>query len=975
MLDDLTGSLRGDVRCDPVTTAIYSSDASLYQIRPLGVAYPKDADDVRTLARYAAEQELALVPRGAGSSVAGGAVGAGLIVDFARYMNRVLSDDGETVRVEPGVALEPLNRRLLPSGRYFPPDPAAYAITTIGGMIATNAAGSHSIQIGTTRDHIKSLESILIGGSSFEATREDAEAFEQRLVTAGSVAGNAPNPATLLHSLRVLLTENKELVEAGRPRSLRNNCGYHVWNALRPRGIDLAGLLVGSEGTLGLFSAATIRVAAIPAHREVALLLFGSIEEGLDAVQAVLPVGVAACDLIDRRLLSLAREGDVRFEQLISPSAEVALLVEVIGETSQEAQARLDEVLAVTKPHDMSVAARASSDDDLEGVRFLWTLPGKVVPRLTKLRGLTRPLPIVEDIAVPPEAMQEFRVRAQKVFQRHQVTATLYAHAGAGQMHFRPFLPPPEAGGGGAALESLARDLYQVVLSLGGVVSGEHGDGLARTAFVRTQYGPLYRVFQQIKEMFDPAGLLNPGKIISDDPKATIRYLRPTMADPPAITELNLRWSPQRFAEEAVRCNGCGNCRTQEVGLRMCPFFRVDETEDATPRAKATAARLLASGALSPNEAESDIDRLTSLCFNCKQCHGECPSEVDIPHLVMEMKGARVAADGLSRSDWALSRTHMAGPFGNSLAFATNQILASSAARWLLEKSVGLSRRRKLPRYARRPFLRTIPRRCRTLQTGANGEKAVIYFVDEFANRFDPELARAFIAVCERQGFAVHVPAEQLPSGMALASAGDLAAARELAEENVRILAPFAREGHRIVCTEPSAAVCLKTEYPFLLDHPEVELVAQKTMEAGAFLAGLHREGKFDTRLNPLPLSVGYHTPCHVRSQSPDEPLATLLTLIPELRLHKIETGCSGMAGTWGLSTKNFRTSIRMGWPLITAMRDESITCGATECSSCKMQMEQGTTKATLHPLKLLAWSYAGKMPVLPKGSSRLLTT
>jgi len=968
IVEDLTGVLRGEIRCDAITTGIYAADASLYQITPIGVAFPRDADDVQQLARYASEQSLTLIARGAGTSVAGAAVGAGLIVDFSRFMTRVLADDGDTVRVEPGVVLERLNRRLRASGRYFPPDPATGTVTTIGGMIATNAAGSHSIVVGTTREHVRSLATTLATGESFEAARE-------ALLSADSE--NEPSAKReLVARLAQLLSENADRIESKRPKAKRNNCGYHVWDVLTPTDLDLAGLLVGSEGTLGLFTAATLEVSPLPASRGVTLLLFEQIESAFEAVQAVLPCHPAACDLIDRRLLSLAREGDERFEALISPGAEAALLIEVFGETSQDVQQRLDDVLSAARRTKPAIAARWSTDAEPEAVDFLWTLPGKVVPRLTKLRGRTRPLPFVEDVAVPPEAMQEFRVRAQKVFQRHQVTATLYAHAGDGQMHFRPFLPPPEVEGAKLPLEAISRDLYQIVLSLGGVVSGEHGDGLARTAFIRTQYGPLYPVFQSIKEIFDSRGLLNPGKIISDDAKVTIRHLRPMTPDPPAVVNLNLRWTPQRMTDEAVRCNGCGNCRSQEPDLRMCPFFRVMPAEDAAPRSKATAMRLIATRELTPESLSSpEMAHLASLCFNCKQCERECPSEVDIPHLVLEAKAARVATEGLRWSDWTLSRTHSVGPIGSGLAFATNRILGSPAGRWLLEKSAGVSRYRKLPPFARRPFLRSLPQRCRSLRTGPQGQKAVIYFVDEFANRHDPDLARAFVAVMERQGIPVYVPAEQLPSGMALISAGDLAAGRELAEENLRLLGPLAREGHRIVCTEPSAVVCLKREYPFLLDHPDVEVVAKQTVEAGAFLAELDAAGAFDRQLHPLKLAVGYHTPCHVRSETPEEPFRNLLALIPGLDLHKIESGCSGMAGVWGLSAENFRTSVRIGWPLIAGMRDERFAAGTTECSSCKLQMEQGTTKPTLHPLKLLAASYAGRMPTLPKSANRLLTS
>lgn len=965
IVEDLSGELQGEICCDPVTTAIHASNASLYQIRPLAVAFPKDANDVRLLARYAAEQELPLVPRGAGTNVAGGSVGAGLVVDFSRHMNRFLADQGDTIRVEPGMVRDRLNERLRDSGRYFAPDPATSAITTIGGMLASNAAGSHSIRIGTTRDHVLGLETVLAGGEVFEASAGAVVGAE-----GGAQGGRV---SALRETIARLLTENAELIESKRTVARRNNCGYHVWDCATPGGLDLSRLLVGSEGTLGLFSGATLRVLPIPRHRGVALLLFGRLEAALDAVLALVDGELTACDLLDRRLLTLARDADERFEALIAADAEAGLLVEVIGGSDAETERKLDALERRTHELRGRVAARAASE---EAVRFLWTLPGKVVPRLTHLRGSTRPLPIIEDVAVPPAAMQEFCVRAQRVFQRHRVTATLYAHAGDGQMHFRPFLAPPEMGGSGVLMEAIARDLYQVALTLGGVVSGEHGDGLARTAFIRTQFGPLYRVFQQIKRAFDPQDLLNPGKIISDDPKATIRHLRPEAAPDHPLTELKLRWKENGLLDEANRCNGCGECRSRAAELRMCPFFRVDQVESAAPRSKAAAIRAVATRSLGDEEyLGEDMARLMSQCFNCKQCERECPSEVDIPHLVIEAKAARVAAQDQRMSEWALARVHLIAPIGNGLSFLANPLLSSPFARWLLEKTIGLARWRKVPKFARDSFLKSMPRRCRTWPRGGGSPPPIIYFVDDYANYFDPELALAFVRVCERQGIPVYVPPEQVSSGMSLFSAGDLDAARQLAEENLRVLGPYAREGHLIVCSEPSAAVCLRREYPYLLDHPDVDAVARQTREAGRYLWDLHQAGRFNVQFHDLPWRVAYHTPCHVRSESPMEPLHQLLGLIPELSVRKVSNGCSGMAGAWGLSQENYETSVRIGWPLIEAMREETLTCGVTECASCKFQMEQGTTRPTVHPLKLLDWAYSGQRPTLPKGTGRLVTT
>jgi Fe-S oxidoreductase len=526
----------------------------------------------------------------------------------------------------------------------------------------------------------------------------------------------------------------------------------------------------------------------------------------------------------------------------------------------------------------------------------------------------------------------------------------------------RPFLPAP-AERDGARIEALARDVFQAALAVGGTISGEHGDGLSRTAFIRSQYGPLYKVFQQIKDVFDPHNLLNPGKIISDDPHVTIRDFRPPAAPAPEVVALQLRWSPDEFTRAAARCNGCGTCKTQAPDLRMCPFFRLEPLEEASPRSKANIVRNVACGQLGDDVLSSaGMKRLSSFCFNCKQCRLECPSNVDIPHLMIEAKAAYVAAHGLSRADWILSRVHSFGALGSTAAPAANWMLASPTARWVLEKLLGIARQRKLPRFARRSFLRLIARDASRRPAATNGEPPVAYFVGEYANYYDTELARAFVAILRHHGIPFVVPREQTTSGMAMISAGDLEAARDVAEENVRALAEYAREGYPIVCTEPSAALALKHEYPMLLDHPDVELVASRVIEAGAFLEARHRAGKLRTDFQPLDLDAGYHTPCHLKAIGGGTALAELLTLIPGLRVHRIESGCSGMAGAYGLTEENFRTSIRLGWGLISRMRQDDLDIGTTECSSCKMQMEQGTATPTLHPLKLLALAY-GLMP------------
>lgn len=959
LIEDLAGIFRGEIHCDPLSQALYASDGSLHQITPFGVACPRDRDDVLTLMRYAAEEGLAVVPRGAGTSVGGEALGSGIVVDFSRHMNRIEEIGSQTVRVQPGVVHSRLNRVLNESGRYFPPDPSNTATTTIGSMLALDSAGSHSIRVGSTRDHVVSLEVVMANGRYFEAANESLESL-------ATGAADAPIEETialkrmLASRLATLLSVNAALIDEKQPtRQFRNRAGYMLRGVLANSTVSFPRLLIGSEGTLGLFTGATLRTAALPAHRCALLIIFESIESAVQAVQTIAPLRPSACDLLDRRLLTLARDLDPRFASLIPVAAEAALIVEQTGFSQSEITLQVHDLMLRMK--DLPDAGRslfeATTFDEIE---FLWSLPYRVVPLLNRARGETSPLPIVEDIAVPPAALPEFVGKARRVMQRYEVTASLYAHAAAGQLHIRPFLPMPLDA---RRMEDLARDLYFAALSVGGSISGEHGLGLSRTAFLRSQYGELYRVFQQVKTIFDPHNLLNPGKVLTDDPHLTINHLRPQPVDPSPLVELQLNWNASEFSTAATACHGCGSCRTQEPNERMCPFFHLEPSEQRSPRAKANAIRAIVDGRLPAHDlASSAMQKLSRLCFNCKQCELECPSKIDIPHLMLEAKAQHVAANGPRMSEWFVSRVHAWGDLLCRFSWLVNPLLNVDGVRWTLERLFGLARRRKLPPFARRTFLNSVPREWLAPPVSLRNPAPVVYFADHFANCHDPELGFALGRIVEHHGRPFHVPPGQVRSGMALISIGDLDAARPLAEKNIRVLAEFAREGCPIVCTEPATVVCLKREYPLLLDHPDVQLVADHVVDAGDLLGRWHKERELRTDFSPLAFQATYHTPCHRRVFGPETTLVNLCRLIPQFRASSVEHGCSGMAGTFGLTSEHFDESVKIGAKLIEQMRSNAIDIGLTECSSCKLQMEQQSPTPTLHPLKVLALAY-GLMP------------
>ena len=573
--------------------------------------------------------------------------------------------------------------------------------------------------------------------------------------------------------------------------------------------------------------------------------------------------------------------------------------------------------------------------------------------------------------------LPEFLVRLQNVLKAQQVTATLFAHAAHGQLHVRPFLDlanPVHV----RKMQELAIALYEEVLKVGGTISGEHGEGLSRSWFSQRQHGPLYDVFREIKRIFDPQNILNPGKVVADAPQPLTKNLRPVVSPAAARTDsesngkevkslkLQLVWPQQDVIHAARTCNGCGRCRTEWEGERMCPIFRFAPREEASPRAKANLLRAVLTGELDPQElAGEPLKSIADLCVNCHQCRLECPASVDIPKLMTECKSQYVAINGLRPTEWFWARLDLLASAGSMFAPFANWAIGNRQMRWVLERMVGIAQGRNLPRFASRSFMRRAHRSRLTRPERGNQQK-VLYFVDVYANWFDVALAETLVAILQRNGISVYVHPKQLPSGMSAVSIGAAEHAKRFAARNVAVLADAVRQGYHIVCSEPAAALCLTHEYPNLLDDDDVRLVAQNTSEACAYLWRLHQSGNLELDLSPVNTTLGYHQPCHSRALGGAVAGESLLQLIPGLTVRRIDRGCSGMAGTFGLKRENYRSSLRAGWGLISALRDPAVVCGATECSSCKIQMEQGTTKPTIHPLKVLALSY-GLAPEVAK--------
>jgi FAD/FMN-containing dehydrogenase/Fe-S oxidoreductase len=974
--EDLRGLLAGQVRCDDVFLQLYSSDASIYQIRPLGVVMPRNTADVSAAVRYAKENNLPIHARGAGTGLAGESLGPGLVIDFSRHLRRVIQCDGESVRVQPGVVHERLNAHLARFGRHFGPDPAMSGVTTMGSVLALDASGSHWLRYGSARRHVQSLQVVLDDGQVMEVGQESL-ALLQPADTGGT--GAIDRRHDLVGRLAELLSREAATIQRHQPKSLVNRCGYHLDGVLTSTHLDLARMIVGSEGTLALITEATLATQPLPRHRGLAVLLFDRLDSALRAVQEIVPMGPSACDLMDRRHLSLAREADSRYDPLIPPATEALLLVEYDGDDPAEVRSRVQLVSDRIRRR-RRLAFDSRQVFEAAELELYWLLARKVVSTLHRVKGNTRPLPLVEDMAVPPAALPSFMVEMQNILKRHQVTASLFGHVGHGQLHLRPFVDLADTAEV-HKMQELAGELYQAVFAVGGTISGEHAAGLSRTQFLAQQYGELYDVFREVKRIFDPQNVFNPGKVIGDDPQLMLKNLRPS-GEPPqvepsdngeaerrrSVVELQLAWSPSEMAEMARSCNGCGNCRVQSADARMCPVFRFAPAEEASPRAKANLMRGILSGEIEASTLASDeFKAVADLCVNCHQCRLECPSNVDIPKLMLEAKAEYVASNGLRFGDWLLTHLDLVGSVGNLVSPLVNWAIANRWMRWLIEKLFGIAQGRKLPRFAPRSFIRRAGRRRLTRPTRRSGRK-VLFFVDVYANYHDTQLAEALVAVMEHNGVAVYVHPGQWSSGMSMLTLGAVDRVRTVAEHNIALLAEAVRQGYHIVTIEPAAALCLTREYLSLVNDDDAQLVAQNTSEACTYLWKLHTAGALQLDFKPINATLGYHLPCHLRALEVGTPGMNLLKLIPGLSLQRMERGCSGMAGTFGLKQANYRASLRAGWELISSIRDGNVQAGTTECSSCKMQMEQGSSKPTIHPLKLLALAYG----LLPESQSPL---
>ena len=944
---DLAKAVRGDVFADILHRAAYASDASIYQIIPGCVVAPRDAADVVTVVKYACAHGVAVAARGAGSGVAGESLCSGVIFDMRRYMNKIIGveDCGAAVICEPGVVLDDLNNYLAGYGRKIGPDPSSGNRATVGGCVANNATGAHSLEYGYIGDYVESVEAVLADGSvvEFKNDFDPKGAGDEKLV---SIAKGCTS----------VLSNKEAVIAQALPGTKRNRSGYSIAGVYHDRKIDLARLLAGSEGTLCVFTKIKLRTVAVPRAKGLLQLEFDSLEKMAKAVPVIVDSGASACELMDRTLIDMAIEAMPEYRDVLPVGSVTALLVEHTGDTAEQVRGKIEAT-------DSKVGKLASGRRivfEPRQQKRLWKSRKDAAALLERRKGRKRPVPFVEDVSVENKRLAEYISGLEKIGKRYDIAMSFYGHAGDGELHVRPYLDlsdPADV----EKMRSIANDVFSLAWSLGGTISGEHAVGLVRAAFLRRQYGDeFYELLRAIKNVFDPKGVMNPGKIISDDADVMVRHLRAGHKWEPERLKTELYFGEDEFRAELEQCSGCGVCLSRESDFRMCPVFRAVGEELGSSRAKANILRLWATGQLEKKDFESaEFRKFLDLCVNCKACSVECPAGVDISKLMAAVRAEYVRRRGLRRAELALSHNRYLSVMGSIFSPVSNFFMRLSIFTWFLEKFTGLDRRRSMPSFGGGSFLRAGRKYLGDCAPIEKPVDRVAYFVDTYANYNDHELGFAVLEVLRRNNIEVILP-KQMPVPLPAIVYGNVKRARKDLEYSVKYLAEAIRDGYKIVCSEPSAALCLKQELKYFVAGRDAQLVSENTYELMNYLLDLSKQNKLRPVENSISRSFVYHQPCHLYAIGGGRAGVELLRKLCSANITELDAGCCGIAGTFGFSKKNYELSSQISARLKDALEKSPVKEVLTECAACKMQIEHISGATVEHPVKVLAEAYEG---------------
>ena len=959
-LHHLQKRVAGDLRTDTYSRILYSTDASIYQAVPYGVLIPKTVDDVHAAVELAAQYRVPILPRTAGSSLAGQAVNQALVIDMTRHLDRVLEVNPEErwVRVQPGLVLDELNLYLRPMGLSYGPDPASSNRAAMGGIVANNSTGAHSILYGMTADHVLETSVILSDGSRATFGPVEDEALGHYLERPGL-------EGEIYRRIREMTQTHAETIRAGTPRHWRRCGGYNLdrfvegvsFNYPQDKRFNLAKLICGSEGTLAVMTDIKLNLVPLPAKTALAIVHFDSLYEALAATPVILQVEPSAVELLDNLGLTLCRQVP-EYARLLTTFIEgephCVLITEFHGESESEVEAKIERLKTHLAQEKVGRTVVPAISPQLQN--NVWTVRKAGLGLLMSIKGDHKPIPFIEDAAVPVEHLAEYVTRVEKFCNDLGTRVAYYAHASAGCIHIRPLINTKTASEVDK-LPVIATFAVELLGEYGGSLSSEHGDGRSRSWLNERFFGrDLYALFRQVKQVFDPHNILNPGNIVDPPPMTeNLRYGADYAVIP--IRE-HLDFSLDMGFHRAVEmCNGAGVCRKKTTGT-MCPSFMVTREEEHSTRGRANALRAVLSGRLPPDELTSPrMYQVMDLCVECKACKAECPSSVDMAKIKFEFLAqyyqkhrvplrTRLFADIARWSRWS----------SGALAPVVNRALKNGVIRWGLERFVGITRQRPLPEFARRPFTHWFRQRMTDGGGRIGSDERVVLFNDTFNTYNEPQVAIAATEVLEAAGFQVILPGHKC-CGRPMISKGLVNEARRAAQDTVNRLAPFAEQGLPIVGLEPSCLLTIRDEYLYLLpDDPWVKVVAEHCYTFEEFIAGLADEGRLALEFNGQPRHILLHGHCHQKALVGTGPSRRVLELPPGYTVTEVDSGCCGMAGAFGYEAEHYQLSMAMAerrlLPAVREQGDETLIAAAGV--SCRQQIRHGSGRVARHPAEIL---------------------
>jgi FAD/FMN-containing dehydrogenase/Fe-S oxidoreductase len=934
---ELASQIEGEVRFDALSRALYSTDASVYLIRPLGVVVPKTREDIIRLVQICGRFRCPITMRGGGTSQAGQAIGEGIAVDTSKYYNRLLEVNAgqHWARVEPGIVLDELNAQLAGLGMRFAPDISTASRATIGGMMANNSCGARSVLYGKTIDHVLE-QTVLLADGSIAHFRE---------IPRDQVPSGDTVEAACYRTVLNLAREHAAEIDRRFPKVLRRVMGYNLDEFTDPsKPVNLAKIMVGSEGTLGVVLEAKVRLVPLPKAKAVMVIGFEHLLESLSAAPVILTHKPSAVEVMDKAILDNTRKNaglDSIRNKYVSGDPAATLCVEMYADQKEDLPPRMQALEADLRARKLGY--HYHTETDVPSQARIWSLREAALGLSMAMKEDAKSISFVEDTAVPPEKLSEFIGRFLELVRGHDTTAGVYAHASVGCLHVRPVINM-KTEAGVRQFEAIANDVAALVLEYGGALSGEHGDGLVRSPFMRQMFGDtIYEAFRAVKHAFDPHGIFNPGKIVDAPPITNnLRFGARYKATGPSTTFFDYS-EYGGFAEAVEMCSGVGACRKKLSGT-MCPSYMATREESDTTRGRANALRLAMSGQMGEGGMDDQaVYQALDLCLECRACKAECPVNVDMARYKSEFLAGYYERHGTPLQARALGNVANLAPLGSAFAPIANWIAGTS---WN-KKLLGLDPRRSLPAWKHETFAQWSAGR-----PGLKGSKRVTLFNDTFTNHYDPEIGIAALEVLERGGCTVDVIRPGC-CGRPLISKGLLAEARGQVGQLVDALFPIAERGEKILFCEPSCLSAVKEDAPSLLRGDQRKKARDV---ASACLLWEEFAGKLDLPLRQGPAKILLHGHCHQKSMGLLEATKTLLGRIPSATVVDLDAGCCGMAGSFGYSKDHYDVSVAIAnrklLPAVKAMQpgDALVAVG----TSCRHQVADLGNATAVHPAVLI---------------------